>query len=190
MNIYKLKLVLKEFGFLKSILRTRMWNTTVENTKACWNRELEFAIVPAEEGEDKSLVWAEFIVNPEYVKVKRVDENLLAITPSIEDYHDGMETNSYFAVTGSNVVALDYWCNWFESGKNEPGNIGEQLHKLGLSPDHIVHYNVKEEGGNEWHKVVIYKMKGFGLAEYHCVQIDKAARELKAEISGICRGGE
>lgn len=114
------------------------------------------------------------------------------MTPSVSWYNSNdSEVDLYVAITvkeeGHEIIYLSCWDS---EDKQEVGSIGDQLFVRKLNPDFIVHLNIKEEYYNKWIKVVIYKMKNFDLAEYHCQQIDKAARELKAEISAVCAGGE
>lgn len=209
MNIYKLRMLLKEFPFLDEILRKRDEGVYKvykgDSSRDFWlkraqddlGKKLGFRME-----EDESYFTASYIEIPDSVLIKRVDSNLLSRTPSFDSYswnyggHDDRE--SYCAISGDQF----YWLE--EEGSSRTGSgdrnniyapsIGEQILQLGLNPDFIVCRDFKDTddngNGEQMTSITIYKIKSFDLAGYHCEQIDKAASELKAEIQMVCAGGE
>lgn len=213
MNIYKLVMLLKEFLLLDEILRKRDQGVFKiykgDSARDFWiqrahddlGKKLGFRM---EESED--YFTASYIEIPDSVLIKRADQNLLSITPSFDSYSwsDGGHHNheSYCAVSKAGDGFQYHWLK--EAGSSRTGSgdhneesaapIGEQLYHLGVNPDYIVCYDFQDTddngNGEEILSVTIYKMKSFNLAEYHCAQIDRAARELKSEIRAACVGGE
>lgn len=200
MNIYKLTLMVKEFPFLDEILRKRESNHLrgddhfLDLDVKRYGDKLGFRTE-----EDSNYCFVSYLETPDGVSVKKGDENLLTRTPFIDQYSwsggGHYYEDSYFAVVGEELVELDSASIEKSGSQHEPDGeetaptIGEQLLLKKLDPDFIVHRHLDADDDNNCHSktVTIYKMKKYDLAEYHCRQIDKAAAELKAEITSVCK---
>jgi hypothetical protein len=199
MNFYKFVLVLKEFLFLANVLRKQVTlDLTITNTKA-YVRKVGFKV----EEEIGRHCKVSFVEKPDSLTIKKADSNLLSMKPCYDEYSwsggGHYDFTNYCSVVGTNDNAELLWLKRegnYATGSGDRNSescttIGEQLMELNIDPDFIVCYDFKDTddngNGETQTNVIIYKMKDFDLAGYHCQQIDKAATQLKSEIHAACR---
>lgn len=183
MNYFKMRVLLKEFPFLKSLLTETYWrecaSSDVERFKSSEDCINTFAveIIPSEKE-------GSFTINrvliPEEISIKRIDEDVLNLCCSYCDGDGWGECESFeMIIHGKPNVSLigDL-------------SVGEFLARNEISPEYIV--RVKREWDDDYCKknVIIYKMNKFDLEAFYSAQIDRAAAQVKAEILAACAGGE
>jgi hypothetical protein len=201
MNIYKLKVLLKEFSFLEEFLKVSpedskhvkddpdFWLT---NWRARYGARLDFTV---QLKGDYAIPFYTRV--PDSCVIKRGDVNLLTQTPKHDTftyYCDfGPDTyTAYYAVVGNSIIRFEsdgvHTRGDGERIIDDAPNLGEQLAKMKIRPDYIIceDYLEPSSGSNGHLVITIYKMDKFDLADYHCQQIERAAKELKAELRIAC----
>jgi len=131
------------------------------------------------------------------VKVKKVDENLLAMTGNVATSYwpyarsgasNYIIAKRYFAIVNNQVTVIPSDTSDDSSigcRKTKAGTIAEELLKLKLAPDFIVclDYFIDHLGEEkEYCKLSIFKAKGFDLIDYHANQFKLAAQSLGNEL--------
>ena len=126
------------------------------------------------------------------IKITKGDMALMSEVGSIEEQFGQFEGDCYenfslyFAIINGKVLELksSTWRNDHGAiSLSTAPNIGEQLFTDNINPDYLVKVTREDLQDGPSYYWVIYKMKDFELAAYHHKQIDKAAAELKAEIT-------
>lgn len=132
------------------------------------------------------------------IKIKKVDENLLAMTGFYEESFFPYSGN-YESLTEKKYFSVDINEGIFEipfSGSYDAQyvhriynaeTVGEELLKVGINPAFIilVERNYSSSGsieGDSFFGITIFKATSFDIVEHHAQQFHKAAQALEAEL--------
>lgn len=132
------------------------------------------------------------------IKIKKVDENLLAMTGEYEEddfpyqgNYSRLHAKEYFAVDCTEKIfeipSAGHYCAQYIENNYNADTLGEELLKLGVNPDFIVlvEKNSHISGDRElegYLKITIFKATSFDMVEHHSSQFHRAAQVLEAEL--------
>lgn len=170
----------KECWYLAEILLRQERVDSLDEARQRFAREVNFSfsteVLDAGKSWERECLLASFVQTPNSVVFKRIDKNLLAMTPCRESFYNmdagcRIHNVKYFAVVGKKIVELEQLIDNEENSHFVPNvrthaeKIGAQLKSFGIVPDCIVEYEYKYNSINNDNpddpviNIVVYKNK-------------------------------